>query len=189
MKITVRTITFPRISSELANDVSILIIPTDGINEYFRSPNDYEKLKSYVRNGGNLLLFTQATGKSYSNLMDGVEAVGYQEDKTHNFIKVSIVDMHPMFEGFLLKTFIMGFDGHFTKYPENVKVFLKRDRFNQPVAIGYPMGRGSVIATTSFTPEDFDAGYATEDNIVFFREIINSHLPNVEVVCLTFYLK
>jgi len=173
MKITVREINFKEISSELVNDVSILIIPTEGLNLNFRSPEDFEKLKSYVRNGGNLLLFTQSTGKSYSNLMEGVEAVGYQEDKTCNFIDVSIVNMHPMFEGFPFKKFIMGFDGNFTKYPENTKVFLKRDKFNQPVAIGYPMGNGIIIATTSFTPEDFDNGYATEDNIVFFREIVN----------------
>lgn len=181
MKITAREIHFAEISPELTNKVSILVIPTDGINASYCSAGDYERLKSYVRNGGTLLVFTQPTEKSYSNLMEGVEAVGYQDDKTHNFIEVSMVDMHPMLEGIPIKSFIMAFDGHFTKYPQNVKVYLKRDKFNQPVTIGYPLGKGTIIATTSFTPEDFDRGYATEDNIIFFREILNYFESRMEL--------
>ena len=172
MKITVQEIQASEVSSELVKKIQFLIVPGHGLRGD-TSTVVYEGFKSYVRNGGTVLVFSQPLGIAYSKLMEGVEALGYQEDKTDNFTKIIMVDGHPMFEGVPQKSFIMAFDGHFTKYPENVKVYLKREKFNQAVVLGYPLEKGLIIATTSFTPEDFDRGYATEDNIVFFREIFN----------------
>jgi hypothetical protein len=181
MKIRVQEIQPSRISSELVKEVSFLIVPGAGLRADTPS-SVFDGLKSYAMNGGTVFIFSQPLGIAYSKLMEGVEAMGFQEDKTHNFIKIVMVDGHPMFEGIPQKSFIMAFDGHFTKYPEKAKVYLKRERLGQAVALGYPLGKGLIIATTSFTPDDFDSGYATEDNIIFFREIFNYFMLPIELI-------
>jgi hypothetical protein len=148
------------------------MVPGGALSERFPDLG-YERLKSYVRNGGTLIVFSQPKGISYSKLMEGVEAIGYEEDRTPNYMEVMIADDHEMFAGLLKRSFVMAVDGHFRKYPEKGRVYLKRAKLNQPVFLSTLLGKGTIIATTSFTPEEFENGSATEDEIVFFREVLN----------------
>jgi hypothetical protein len=172
IKIRAREMRINEVSALLADEINILIVPGASFAGGYYNEG-YAKLKSYVKNGGNILVFSQQKGSSYSNLMNGVEALGYDEDRTCNRLDVQITKNIEAFAGLSKKPFVMATDGHFIKYPETVAVLLKRTETGDPVLISYPYGKGTIMASTSFTPLDSERGGGTEEEIIFFRELIN----------------
>ncbi|MBI4681083.1 MAG: hypothetical protein HY753_07780, partial [Nitrospirae bacterium] len=153
-------------------NVSLLIIPSGGLNGMENSEFFKVALDEYVKKGGKVLVLTQRVGYEFSVLPGGISGYGWSEDQSC-FSDSSYVDTwHNVLAGQTKNIPSLGIDGYFTKYPENSIVLLRRTRNSQPAFLIYPYGNGYVIAGTSYTDWAYATRQASEDERRLIRDIV-----------------
>jgi hypothetical protein len=161
-------------TAELSPDmeVSLLIIPTGGLNGMENSEFFKLFLDEYVKRGGKILVLSQQSGNEFSALPGGIAGYGWSEDQSC-FSNSSYIDTwHNVLAGQTKSTPTLNVDGYFSKYPTNSTVLLRRTANGQPALIIYPYGNGYVIAGTSFTDWAYATGQASEEERRLIRDIV-----------------
>ncbi|MFH2027860.1 MAG: hypothetical protein ABIJ08_01865, partial [Nanoarchaeota archaeon] len=153
------------------NDYPLFIIPAGGLQGLSNSLNFREKIKKYVEQGGNILVFSQQHGYEYGVLPYNVDGFGWLEDQSCQFSSVYLETYHPMLASISKKNPDVNVDGYFTEWPENSTILLRRVKNSMPVLIRYSVGRGNVIAYTAYSDWVFGRG-ASQEEIKFVRDIV-----------------
>jgi PGF-pre-PGF domain-containing protein len=140
-------------SYEDMSKFDIIIIPSGSLDGLTENYAFRDTLRSYVYNGGKLIVFTQIKGSDYKILPRGeeIEAFGYMEDQSCQYSSSIIETYMPFLASQIYEKPSFSVDGFFMKVPENSTIVLRRVKNNQPTMIVYDYGLGKVIATTLYS--------------------------------------
>src|SRR3989339_101652 len=128
----------------------VMVLPSGGYNGLSQSVKD--NIALYVQAGGTLIVFTQQNGYQFADLPGGaVRGYGYAEDQSCHANAVYINEESAIFNDQTRVYMDASVDGYFTAWPNNAKIYLGRQKNQQPAMIEYPYGNGKVIATTLYS--------------------------------------
>jgi hypothetical protein len=145
------------ISPEVLSEVQLLIIPSGGLRNQ-QTTSFSEALLQYVEGGGNLLVMSQPLGEDFTILPGEIEGYGWQEDRSCYWGSLYFeedLSKHPVLSAFPDYVLDEPVDGHFTNYPDNSEVILKKTTNNHPVLLNYKVGLGSMTVTSSILDHDW----------------------------------
>jgi hypothetical protein len=140
------------------DSIKALVIPSGGLRGKEYDGNFWQKLNSYVSNGGNLVVMDQPFGSLYSRLPGNPQARGWEEDLSCTGWFTRLASGLPASSGQRWITNSYPTDGYFTWLPEQSQIITRRQlRGGAASTVVYPYGQGKVTLTTCYT--DFGVGH------------------------------
>lgn len=146
-------------------------------------------LEQYVKSGGTIVVFAQQFGYQVDSVVpvpegETLKSYGWREDQSCEKNSVYYNAMHPVMSSSQRKMIDAGIDGHFTLYPSNSTVLLRRISNNEPAMISYPYGEngGHVILTSLFTDWAYAHSQASSAELKIVRDLITwAKNPNLTI--------
>ncbi|MCU0606815.1 MAG: hypothetical protein MUF78_05220, partial [Candidatus Edwardsbacteria bacterium] len=142
---------------KVLNDLKVLIVPTGGLRDKEYDQQFWDRLNSYVSNGGNLVVMDQPFGGLFSRLPGNPQARGWEEDLSCTGWFTRMLSGHPAASGqrWIMNNFQT--DGYFTWLPPEAQVITRRQlRGGMASTATYSFGLGTVSLSTCYT--DFGVG-------------------------------
>ncbi len=135
---------------KLAKTKKVLIIPSGGLfgakTKIFK-----EKLRKYLEEGGNIIVFSQQFGRDYEILPLSPSGVGWAEDQMCFINSLYVTQDNPIFSSITRNIISEEVDGYFDRYPATSVSLLSRTKNHFPAMLMYPYGKGYVIISTLYS--------------------------------------
>ncbi|MCI0497673.1 MAG: discoidin domain-containing protein, partial [Thermoplasmata archaeon] len=167
-------------------DLKVLVVPSGGLYSIAdpAGASDYIllKLRLFLENGGNIVVFTQQYGYEMEAFLGAPEGYGYQEDQNCLLGSVYIENYIPLFAPLSASKspnakgevyLDLNVDGFFTRWPENATVLLTRAANAMPAMIAYPWGEGAILFTTMYPDFAMVFGSGTADEVVMMDAMLS----------------
>lgn len=155
------------------DDLDVLLIGSAGLAGLESSPTFRQKLSDYVEHGGSLIAFTAKNGYEFQALPGGLVAgYGWDEDQSCLNNAVSIIQYHQILSGQTSTNITANFDGYFTKWPDNAKILLQRNKNGMPALLAYSFGQGTVIAMTCFPDWAYGHNQSKKSDQILVRDAV-----------------
>jgi|GEM_PF-4917250 len=121
-----------------------------------------EKLRLYLENGGNIIVFDQQYGEDYSVIPGGLNGYGWAQDQMCHSFSLYAAQDHPILSTLTRNEISEEVDGYFDTYPPNSIVLMRRTKNHFPAMLLYEYGKGHVLATTLYSD------WKSQDSISWF---------------------
>lgn len=135
---------------QLVEYQTVLILPSGSLFG-MNSPAFKEKLKLYLENGGNIIVFDQQYGDDYSVIPGGLNGYGWAQDQMCHASSLYAAQDHPILSTVTENEISEEVDGYFDRYPPDSIVLMRRTKNHFPAMLLYKYGNGNVLATTLYS--------------------------------------
>ncbi|WP_461866121.1 PKD domain-containing protein [Thermococcus sp.] len=136
--------------TELAEYQHVLILPSGSLFG-MDTPLFREKLRLYLENGGNIIVFDQQYGEHFSVIPGGLDGYGWAQDQMCHGNSLYAAQDHPILSTVRSNTITEEVDGYFEKYPPDSVILMRRTKNDFPAMLLYSYGKGHVLATTLYS--------------------------------------
>ncbi|MEO0293436.1 MAG: Ig-like domain-containing protein [candidate division WOR-3 bacterium] len=166
---------------DIKDSVKLLVIGSAGLAG-LNTPTFKQKLEEYVRNGGNLLVFTPRYGSELEVLPGNVGGYGWNEDQSCFWRGAYLNKWHPIFAGQKSPVMDCNIDGYFYEVPENSEFLLCRVRNALPALFTYKYGAGTIILSSLYSDWSYGHNQCSQGELNLLRDLTTWAVnPDMEI--------